>query len=480
MSKEKTSITPEISPENNENNNENTPSLKENSYSTKSEKQQSQDNHQSILPTFVTVLSRFAFGLSVLAFISNLYLSNYYKLNPLGCSWQDQLDDNNNNTDNKDIIHLLAFGDPQIRAPLPDSSYRTRLDLWGNDRYLSHIYQQLMKGLSPSHVAVLGDLISSQWITDEEFYDRADRFNNIIFKKDIFSSKQKQLSKEEQVVQFFNVCGNHDVGYAGEMSIERVSRYEKRYGKVNFKVDYYHHPPSDKKTKGAATTAAYRIVVLNSLAIDGPIWEDQYQQDTLDFLKSLKENPFNDGPTILLTHVPLHKPNGTCVDSPYFEYYPKVNKGGVREQNFLSEESSKLVLNSVFNEKYGGVILTGHDHEGCVVKYKKKTIQQDEEQEDDNNNGTIWKMVEVPKSNEIVKMVSTSPTIIEATVRSMMGEYGGNAGLLSARYNSTSDEWVFSYSLCPFVIQHFWWFTQVITILSSILIGAYFILNSCI
>lgn len=82
-------------------------------------------------------------------------------------------------------MKLLAFGDPQIRGVDDSSSLRTKLDLWGNDHYLSHIYNVLAPNLAPTHVAVMGDLISSQWISDDEFYERGVRFSERIFRQGI-------------------------------------------------------------------------------------------------------------------------------------------------------------------------------------------------------------------------------------------------------------------------------------------------------
>ena len=51
----------------------------------------------------------------------------------------------------------------------------------------------------------------------------------------------------------------------------------------------------------------------------------------------------------------------------------------------------------------------------------------------------------------------------EFTVRSMMGEFGGNSGLIYGHVNQENHmQW--SYTLCRFHLQHIWWVTQVVTI----------------
>lgn len=358
------------------------------------------------------------------AIILNCYIYQYYRFKPSSCYWKDD----------KDLVRLVAFGDPQIRGVNSASSLRTKIDIWGNDYYLAHIYKVLVQFLEPTHVSIMGDLISSQWISNKEFYEREQRFSKKIFRKDILLKN----------THFFNICGNHDIGYAGEMTKERVDRFEKLYGSVNF-VNYY--------------PEGYRIVVLNSLAIDGPGWENIYYDQTLKFLHSLKKEEYK-GPTILLTHVPMYKESGICKDGPLFNYYGSEYRNVLKEQNQLSQESTKMVLECVFNLEYGGVILTGHDHDGCVIEYE--------------HNKTEWIIINSKSGYRVTKSTIIGPKILEATVRSMMGEFGGNAGLLSASIDQ-KNQWMFNYRLCPFHVQHLWWATQVITIFSAILIATFFV-----
>lgn len=51
-----------------------------------------------------------------------------------------------------------------------------QIDVWYNDLYFRHISDTLLFFLAPSHVFVLGDLFSSQYISDEEFEHRVQRY----------------------------------------------------------------------------------------------------------------------------------------------------------------------------------------------------------------------------------------------------------------------------------------------------------------
>ena len=368
-------------------------------------------------------------GILVLAAAAafNAFIYNYHKFQPDLCAW-NQPDSATAATDQP--IHLIAFGDPQIRGAGTNAPWRTKLDLYGNDYYLGHIYRTLITSLKPNHVAIMGDLVSSQWISDDQFYERVERYRTRIFDPALLP----------QGAEIINITGNHDIGYAGEVTHGRMARYEKAFGKVNF-MKIYNHEPSHP---------AYRIVVLNSLVLDGPMANFQYSEQAWQFLEHEVANSDFKGPTVLLTHVPLYKAEGICQDGPYFTFYDESYGNALREQNHLTEETSQRVLNLVFGpgNPYGGVILTGHDHEGCESIY----VYDDETQ--------LWS-AQKPQSVD-----KTSKSVREITVRSMMGEFGGNAGLLRGSYDSDSGAWIFNYTLCPFGVQHWWWASKVLAIIA--------------
>lgn len=360
------------------------------------------------------VVDTLSITIVVITIILNAYIYNYMLLSQESCSWK---------SNDRDGIRILAFGDPQIRGSNKNTPLRTRLDIFGNDHYLGHIFNVLSKRLAPTHVAVMGDLLSSQWINNVEFYRRTERYKNRIFK-----------DWQNEHPEFVNVSGNHDIGYGGEMTAERVIRFEDIFGKVN----YY-------KIYNEGQSNSWRLVVLNSLALDGPFIVQDYHDDTIKFLKQMEEMEFK-GSTVLLTHVPLYKVPGLCRDGTYFSYY---DSGHIRAQNHLSPESSTLVLNSLFtggNIK-GGVIMTGHDHEGCQSAYELKDSQ--------------W--IPKPWTRHVFE---NSTGVAEITVRSMMGEYGGNAGLLTGNFDRHQGIWEFEFNLCPFAVQHVWWTTKVFSIIT--------------
>lgn len=461
---------------------------------------------------------------TLLALFSNLFIYTYPSIHPGRCSWARTKNDKfvdvslpkglsttnkvkitvqnyfndlfgyTENTEDSAVedIHFMAFGDPQIKGIFKNTPYNTRLDIFGNDYYLGHIYSMMKKRLKPSHVAVLGDLFSSQWIGDSEFYNRTYRYMDRIFQRDtteIVNIKENHHDEEGQYKTdwkawgdqfkeyyennmtfpfgysdvyswnpnqenflFINISGNHDCGYSGDATYQHMSRYYDMFGKDNYWIEY-----------DTNTDHPWRIVVLNSLLLDGPPLQQEFVDATWEFLYQLFERRF-EGNTILLSHVPFYKEEGLCVDGPEFRYYPEVferepyKANLLRSQNHQSKETSEKVLNLVFDNDKPGIVLTGHDHEGCETIYNKF------------KNGT-WEATRKPVYED------TLAHIQEVTVRAMMGEFYGNTGLITGHFNKSLKTWEWKFSLCPFAIQHVWWIAKVSALISGFLWSFIVLLN---
>ncbi|KAI4178041.1 MAG: hypothetical protein LQ348_005717 [Seirophora lacunosa] len=373
-----------------------------------------------------------------------------------------------------------------VRSDIPRifRSYHKRLDIWGNDYYLSHIYRTLHRALDPTHVTVLGDLLGSQWISDEEFEHRGWRYWKRVFTNGervddevttgihIGTLGQDDIWKR----RIINVAGNHDVGYAGDMTVARIQRFERVFGRTNWETRFV--LPGTRTGDNISAVPELRIVVLNSLNLDTPAVDHELQAETYKFINDIitTSRPVEDrtGATILLTHVPLHKAEGVCVDGPWFDFFDADEGGGLKEQNHLSYNAGKGILESIYgmsghphapNEGLGrhGIILTGHDHEGCDVYHHLPA--------DPDPASRAWTAERWSASNE--RRDQRIPGIREITVRSMMGEFGGNAGLLSAWFDEDDRQWRFEYSACSLGIQHIWWAIHVLDIVTIGVVSFY-------
>ncbi|KAK9450547.1 uncharacterized protein V1518DRAFT_215996 [Limtongia smithiae] len=397
-------------------------------------------------------LVRPVLALLVLAALGlNAYTALYPSLSEPLCSWPSGARDSDPVPSPNDLTFLL-FADPQIRGTGPNTSYRTKLDIFGNDYFLGYLYTTLVRRLRPTNIVVLGDLFSSQWISDGEFENRTKRYASRIF--------TSRALERNGGGELWNVSGNHDIGYAHDVTTARVSRFRKNFGALNF----------------AVYGQGFRAIVFNSMVVDS---EDVRQaRDTREFLQEQMDVEFS-GSTFIFTHVPLYKDAGVCIDSPYFSYYD-ADKTQIREQNMLSRETSTWILSGFFGALgTSGVVVNGHDHEGCLVEHVREGRQS-------GDDGAVWRARGIAAGKteyscsrrlDVAARVAdhiAGAGVLEITVRSMMGQYGGNAGLLSVAWDEKLEGYSrVVFTLCTFGPQHTWWAARVAAIVALAAVTLY-------
>ncbi|QSS61865.1 hypothetical protein I7I51_04042 [Histoplasma capsulatum] len=171
------------------------------------------------------------------------------------------------------LLAILGSLRDMLLVDLPRSlrATRKRIDLFGNDFYLAHIYRSLHWWSKPTHVTVLGDLIGSQWVTDGEFERRAWRYWNRVFRGGVrvddditITGSEDVHGRDVKVVEdlpldmqggdgttgpwerrIINVAGNHDVGYAGDISDYSTASY--------WIPRLFTHPFSNTRTSSSTT-----------------------------------------------------------------------------------------------------------------------------------------------------------------------------------------------------------------------------------
>ncbi|KKZ66064.1 hypothetical protein EMCG_08177 [[Emmonsia] crescens] len=431
-----------------------------------------------------------------------------------------------------------------VDIPRTLSAVRKRLDLFGNDFYLAHIYRSLHWWSKPTHVTVLGDLIGSQWVTDGEFEWRAWRYWNRVFgggarvdDEITVTGSEDVHGKDVKVVEdlldmqgdgsarspgpwenrIINVAGNHDIGYAGDISEARMERFDRAFGRANWDIRFQYramaqdnlttsHEGTHSGADALTTTPSIHLIVLNSLVLDTPALSPPIQKHTYDFINDViqrRSYPVEDRSafTLLLTHLPLHKHEGVCTDAPNFVFYdegdenlpedqePRFKAGGLREQNHLSQHASHYgILQGLFGMSgnldaaargmgRNGLVLTGHDHVGCdVMHFVNRSMIPADDPERDIVPGWSWAATRYPGSSASPSSLPSpspdnTPRIREVTLRSMMGEYGGNAGFLSLWFDSDPSvrEWRYEISTCQLGVQHIWWAVHILVIVTAIL-----------
>ncbi|RWA09109.1 hypothetical protein EKO27_g5990 [Xylaria grammica] len=390
---------------------------------------------------------------------------------------------------------------------IPDTleSIRKHIDLFGNDFYLAHIYRTLKWWTKPTHVTVLGDLLGSQWIRDREFHRRSARFWNRSFKgaeripdevaqypaEDYNVSGVLGMENSETAVwqrRLINVVGNHDVGYAGDLTPELLDRFELAFGKASYELRF-ELPIEDPKTNATVfdpeknpgsnrLPPELRIVNINNMNLDTPALNQSLQDNTYAFINAVIHTSsaveYKGHFTLVLTHMPLYKPEGVCVDPPFFDFH---EGGGVKEQNQLSADASKGFLEGIYglngdaNAPAGGtgrrgIILNGHDHEGCdTYHYINQSLPGDERR---------WQAARWDAArNDQLPGKSGLPGIREITVRSMMADFDGNAGLLSLWFDQDTWEWKYEFAACALGRQYYWWFVHIFDFILLVLLATY-------
>ncbi len=313
----------------------------------------------------------------------------------------------------------------------------------------------------------------NQWIDDQEYGSRAWRYWQRVFKggvkvEDDLASQPSENFQDTLVLgedaeawkkRIINVAGNHDIGYAGDLSPLRMARFTRLFGKANYELRFalpVNSTTVGEKTEGEGEKEKpmpqIRIIVLNDMNLDTPASSKEMQDETYSFLNAVITSSYEvERPglfTLVLTHIPMFKKAGVCFDGPFFDFFNGEFDNGVKEQNHLSMEASKGFLEGIFGMSgdsnvpgrgFGrnGVLMAGHDHVGCDVYHyiNQSSIPEREWRTAKWDDAVSAKLVE---QNDL-------PGVREITVRSMMGDFNGNAGLFSLWFDEEEWEWRFEF-----------------------------------
>ncbi|KAG0263456.1 hypothetical protein BG011_008749 [Mortierella polycephala] len=369
---------------------------------------------------------------------------------------------------------MVVFADPQMEgdAKIRRLGKRALVDLAFNDAYMRHIYKTMMspswaplntlssylsqeehKATAPTHVTILGDLFSSQWIKDSEFDIRLERY------KSIFSDPAQQSPQAHQprgafddprnVPIMINITGNHDIGYGYDISQSRLDRWETAFGKSNFITSVRVPHPTSGRGSGPGNfnisetlSQQLHLVVLNTMLLDGPSSDENLRGQTWEFLQEaalIKEQRPSDK-IVLLTHIPFHKEKDICVDPPDIRFHSDQT---IIEQTMLTPNTTNWILDYLKPD----FILNGHDHFGCDVTHVQELNEHGDE--------VVWKAYATasPSLDAVPeKQGDRRAWVREVTQRSMMAEYAGYSGLFEIRRTSQSSEpeLEFHYRACGF------------------------------
>ncbi|KAI8393285.1 Metallo-dependent phosphatase-like protein, partial [Radiomyces spectabilis] len=144
----------------------------------------------------------------------------------------------------------------------------------------------------------------------------------------------------------YYMVGNHDIGFGNGIRPDVKRRFISAFGPTSYFVNMTN----------------YVLVVIDTVSLSSS--DPNVYQDALDVMTSSLP-PL---PRILMTHVPLYRPEGTYCGPDRWQSRP----GGIRDgqgyqyQNLLSPELSKQLLDHI-NPK---AIFSGDDHDYCAVTHR--------------------------------------------------------------------------------------------------------------
>jgi hypothetical protein len=328
--------------------------------------------------------------------------------------------------------HRLVFvADPQLVDPhtYPGRPWPANpLTIRYVDQYLRRTFSRIQEVLYPDSVAFLGDLFDGgrEWSTrttksPEEQYRRYgdkfwlkeyQRFGNIFFNHWRDGGADPRPGQPGRKI-LSSLPGNHDLGFAKGVQIGVRKRFNAYFGDGN-----------QINILGNHTFISIDSVSLSALGQPSPQTVEDLWRPTLDFLDAAKtqkhrlaqrelrsqqgKTPYpgfdhaihekdalgtplphanddvTDFPTILLTHVPLYRAQGTPC-GPLREKYPPTPvgknqeplekddrnaiavRGGYQYQNVLNREITADIAEKIGDIRYA---FSGDDHDYCEVLHR--------------------------------------------------------------------------------------------------------------
>ncbi|KAF9940628.1 hypothetical protein BGZ67_007266 [Mortierella alpina] len=347
---------------------------------------------------------------------------------------------------------MVVFADPQMEgdAKIARLGKRAIVDLAFNDAYMRHIYKAMTspswsplsmlptvfgsavvkvdrQPTAPTHISILGDLFSSQWIDDQEFDVRLSRYRSIfVDPASLPPLPPPQEQESSSVPVLINITGNHDIGYGYDISQSRLDRWEQAFGRSNFIHTVAIPDPSREASEDTSPEPQQQLhlVILNTMLLDGPSSDENLRAQTWQFVEDaakIKERHPRDK-IVLLTHIPFHKEKGICVDPPDIRTHWDST---IIEQTMLTPNTTSWLLNHLRPD----FVLNGHDHYGCDVTHIRVNSDPQEPQD---HTASLWVAYDTASLSQ-QDLASKPARVREITQRSMMAEFGGYSGLFEIR-----------------------------------------------
>ncbi|KAI0743816.1 hypothetical protein C8Q80DRAFT_861563 [Daedaleopsis nitida] len=241
--------------------------------------------------------------------------------------------------------HLLLVADPQVRD-LPTSRAA------GFDAIRQHLVDFTLKRnwffasrRSPDIVVFLGDILASwRFIRSDDEYER--NYNKFL-----------EIFRLDRRIPIYFVPGNNDVGLNIEPAVARQARrrFTTHFGALNQKISVYNHTLIMLDAAGLVEEDYQRA----AKSIDYDHWTP-LPRGPVEFVHSLRDEAEEMNPTILFTHIPLHRPD-TASCGPLRERGTIRRGVGPSYQNMLGKKTTTFLLQSITPQ----VVFSADDKDFC-------------------------------------------------------------------------------------------------------------------
>ncbi|GLJ11160.1 hypothetical protein SUGI_0144910 [Cryptomeria japonica] len=271
------------------------------------------------------------------------------------CSWPPLQQNLTEVPHSHEGFKVAVITDPQLTDytshGLTPGSFAVKAIQFFTDIYMRRSFRTSLLSFEPDEIIFLGDLFDGgPYLSDKEWKESAERFEHV------FDQTQRGSKSRLTGIPVHYLSGNHDIGYAGFHSHKRevIERFEKVYGETNYRMKI----------------GSVEFVIVNAQTLDGSMNENS-TSSSWNFIQNISADA-NPLPRILLTHIPLYRPNdtpcGAYRSSPIINQ--RISNGrsgiqGIMYQNYLSEDTSARLLDLIKPI----LVLSGHDHDQCTVSH---------------------------------------------------------------------------------------------------------------
>ncbi|KAI8615342.1 Metallo-dependent phosphatase-like protein [Chytriomyces sp. MP71] len=236
-------------------------------------------------------------------------------------------------------VHVAVIADPQLTDAYSyrmNPGWKLSAVEFYSDIFMKRNFKLLNWQFEPDYIIILGDLMDGgrEWIRggvrEGMFPKELSRFNHIFRNSGVKAP-------------IYPIAGNHDIGIGTNILPEAYARFKKEFGKVNYSFK----------------VGGHNIIALDTLSYLGSA-ESPYFQKSDAFVRNFLENDDGTSPRILLTHVPLYRPDDA--DCGPIRNKPPIRQGyGYQYQNLLNEPLTQYL----FTRIRPTLVLSGDDHDFC-------------------------------------------------------------------------------------------------------------------